>query len=91
VRRPLGALQDSISAARQQLSAFIGQCERTVLLGTVLLASAISAVTGFVLTQSAYEWASVLSGEPTNNTLYFWGWPHRVPPVPIPQDDPAAA
>jgi hypothetical protein len=37
VRRPLGALQDSISAARQQLSALIGQSERTILLGTVLL------------------------------------------------------
>lgn len=72
MRRPLGALQDSISAARQQLSALIGQSERTILLGTVLLASAISAVTGFILTQSAHEWASVLSGEPTNNTLYFW-------------------
>lgn len=51
MRRPLDVLPDTISAARERLSALTGQSERTILLGGILLASAVSAVTGFVLTQ----------------------------------------
>ncbi|OBJ02817.1 hypothetical protein A5660_21370 [Mycobacterium alsense] len=39
------------SAVRDRLSVLTGQSERTILLGTILLASAISAATGFVLVQ----------------------------------------
>jgi hypothetical protein len=49
VNRPLVLLQDTISAVREWLSALTGQSERTILLGTVLSASAVSVVTGFVL------------------------------------------
>lgn len=51
VRRPVDALKNSISSARQRASALNGRSERTILLGTVLLASSISTVIGFVLTQ----------------------------------------
>jgi hypothetical protein len=59
VRRPLDVLQDTISAVRERLSALTGQSERTILLGTVLLASAVSVVTGFVLAR--YYSVDVLS------------------------------
>lgn len=51
VRRPLDVLQATISAVRERLSALTGQSERAILLGGILLASAVSAATGFVLTQ----------------------------------------
>lgn len=51
MRQPFDVLQDAVSAVRERLSALTGQSERTILLGTVLLASALSAATCFVLTQ----------------------------------------
>ncbi|OBG25069.1 glycosyltransferase family 87 protein [Mycobacterium sp. 852002-51057_SCH5723018] len=51
MRQPLDVLRDRISAVRERLSALTGQSERTILLGVVLLASALSAATCFVLTQ----------------------------------------
>ncbi|ORW91904.1 hypothetical protein AWB92_17195 [Mycobacterium sp. IEC1808] len=51
MREPLDVLRHPIAAARARLSAFTHQPARTILLGGVLLASAISAMTGFVLTQ----------------------------------------
>ena len=51
VRRPLDVLQDTILAVRERLSALTGQSERTIMLGSVLLVSSVSAATGFVLTQ----------------------------------------
>ena len=41
----------AVIAIRERLVAVTRQSERTVLLGTILLASAVSAVTGYVLTQ----------------------------------------
>lgn len=41
----------AISAIRERFAVVAGQSERTTLLGTILLASAVSAVTVFVLTQ----------------------------------------
>jgi hypothetical protein len=38
-------------AVRERLLAVAGQSERTLLVGTVLLVTAVSATTGFVLTQ----------------------------------------
>lgn len=51
MRRPLDVVRDSISVVRERWSALTGQSDRTLLLGAILLASAASAVTGFVLTQ----------------------------------------
>jgi hypothetical protein len=51
VRRPLDVLRDTISVLRERLSALTGQPARTILLGSVLLVSAVSAATGFLLTQ----------------------------------------
>lgn len=51
VKRPQALVRGVGSAVRKQCTALAGQSERTILLGTVLLATAISAVTGFVLAQ----------------------------------------
>lgn len=51
MNRPREALGDAVGAIREQLSAITRQSERTVMLGTILLASAVSAATGYLLTQ----------------------------------------
>jgi hypothetical protein len=51
VNRPLQVLRGAVSAVREPFAAVAGQSERTMLLGTVLLGTAVSVVTGFVLTQ----------------------------------------
>jgi hypothetical protein len=51
VNRSPEVLRGSVSAIRERLAAVTGQSERTILLGTVLLASAVSVATGFVLAQ----------------------------------------
>ncbi len=57
--RTADVLRGAVSAIRGWFSTLASQSERNVLLGTVLLASAISAATGFVLTQ--YYSVDVLS------------------------------
>jgi hypothetical protein len=49
--RPLDLLGDTVIATRDRLVAVTRQSERTVLLGAILLASAVSAATGYILTQ----------------------------------------
>jgi hypothetical protein len=51
VSRPVDVLRDAVTAIRDQLSELTRQSERTLLLGGVLLASALSAATAFVLAQ----------------------------------------
>jgi hypothetical protein len=51
MNRPLEALRGAVTAIRERLLAVTCQSERTVMLGTILLASAVSAATGYVLTQ----------------------------------------
>jgi hypothetical protein len=51
VNRSREVLRGAVSAIRERLWAVGGQSERTILLGTVLLASAVSLATGFVLAQ----------------------------------------
>ena len=51
MNRPLGVMRGAVTAIRERLLAAIGQSERTVMLATILLASAVSAVMGYVLTQ----------------------------------------
>ncbi|KUH75772.1 hypothetical protein AU184_15390 [Mycolicibacterium novocastrense] len=48
---PLMALRGAAKASRERLSGLAGQSERTILLGTVLLVSAFSATTAYVLSQ----------------------------------------
>jgi hypothetical protein len=51
VKRPRELLRGGVSVIRERFAAVAGQSERTILLGTVVLASAVSLVTGFVLAQ----------------------------------------
>jgi hypothetical protein len=51
VNRPAEVLWGAVTAIPEQLVAVARQSERTLLLGTVLLVSAVSAVTGYVLAQ----------------------------------------
>ena len=51
MNRPLEVLRGAVTAIRERLLAVTCQSERTVMLGTILLASAVSAATGYVLTQ----------------------------------------
>jgi hypothetical protein len=51
VKRPLGVLPDLVSAVRERVSAVAGHSERTIMLGTILMASAVSGAVCLVLTQ----------------------------------------
>ncbi len=51
MKRPPGVLPDLVSAVRERVSAVAGQSERTIMLGTILMASAVSGAVCFVLTQ----------------------------------------
>jgi hypothetical protein len=51
MNRPLEVLRGAVTAVRERLLAVTCQSERTVMLGTILIASAVSAATGYVLTQ----------------------------------------
>jgi hypothetical protein len=64
VKRPIEMLEGAVSALRNQISAVANQPERTLLLGTVLLISAVSGVVGYVLTQ--YYAVDVLSSLVSN-------------------------
>ncbi len=59
MKRPIEVLRGAVSGVRDQISAVANQSERTLLLGTVLLVSVVSAVVGYVLTQ--YYSVDVLS------------------------------
>ena len=75
VKRPIEMLEGAVWALRNQISAVANQPERTLLLGTVLLVSAVSAVVGYVLTQ--YYSVDVLSSLVANpeDCILNWG-PH---------------
>ena len=77
VKRPIEVLRDAVSAVRDQFSAVVNQSERTLLLGTVLLVSAVSAVVGYVLTQ--YYSIDVLSSLVSNpdDCMHQLGPAHR--------------
>ena len=51
MNRPLEVMRGAVISIRERLLALTAQSERTVMLGTILLASAVSAVMGYVLTQ----------------------------------------
>ncbi|MDP7720884.1 hypothetical protein [Mycobacterium sp. TY814] len=51
MNRPLEVLRGAATATRERISTVTSQSERTLLLGTILLVSALSAATAYVLTQ----------------------------------------
>lgn len=51
MNRPHDLLRGRVTAIRERHAAVAAQSERTILLGTILLASVVSAATGFVLAQ----------------------------------------
>ncbi|MCV7092373.1 glycosyltransferase family 87 protein [Mycobacterium interjectum] len=59
MKRLLDVMRGAVSPARELIAAVAGQSERTILLGAVLLASAVSLATGVVLAQ--YYSVDVLS------------------------------
>ena len=59
MKRPLGVLPNLVSAVRARVSAVTGHSERTIMLGTILMASAVSGAVYCVLTQ--YFFVDVLS------------------------------
>ncbi len=73
MNRPLEVLRGTVTTLRERLSAVAGQSERTVMLGTILLASAVSAATGYVLNQ--YYAVDVPSSlvYPPNDCSPYWG------------------
>src|ERR1700752_5182075 len=75
VKRPIEVLEDAVWALRNQISAVANQSERTLLLGTVVSVSAVSAVVGYVLTQ--YYSVDVLSSLVSNPEDCILNWvPH---------------
>jgi hypothetical protein len=72
VKRPIEILEGAISALRNQISAVANQSERTLLLGTVLLISAVSAAVGYVLTQ--YNSVDVISSLVSNPEDCIINW-----------------
>jgi hypothetical protein len=77
VNRPLEVLRGAVSAIRERLTTVAGQSERTILLGTALLASAVSVATGFVLARyySVDVISSLLVFVPSDCQL---DWPAKV-------------
>jgi hypothetical protein len=74
VNRPVEVVRGAVTAIRQQLSAVAGQSERTLLLGTILLASTVSAATGFVLAQYySVDVLSSLLANPAEDCWLDWG------------------
>ena len=51
VGRPVGVMGSAVTAVRERFSAVAGQSERTLMLGTILVASTVSGAVGLVLTQ----------------------------------------
>ena len=49
MNRPLEVVSAAVSAIRGRLLVVAGQSERTILLGTILVVSAVSVLRGFVL------------------------------------------
>jgi hypothetical protein len=76
VNRPLGVLGRALSAVRRHVSAFVNQSERTILLGTILMVSAVSAAIGFVLAQ--YYSIDVLSSLVSVPEDCFFDWGMQV-------------
>lgn len=74
MNRPVEVVQGAVAAIREQLLVIAGQSERTLLLGTILLGSAVSAATGFVLAQYyGIDVLSSLMANPAEDCWLDWG------------------
>jgi hypothetical protein len=73
MNRPVEVLRGAVTAIRERLSAVAAQSVRSLMLGTILLALAVSWATGFVLTQ--YFSVDVLSSLffPSEDCWLDWG------------------
>ncbi|BBZ69201.1 glycosyltransferase 87 family protein [Mycobacterium paraseoulense] len=71
--QPDGAPQGQVERSRKRFAAITGESERTILLGIILLATAVSAALGYILTQ--YYSADVVSSlvHPPEDCLGNWG------------------
>ncbi len=76
VKRPIGLVEEAVSALRNQLSALVNQSARTLLLGAVLVVSVVSAVIGYVLTQ--YYSLDVISSLVSTPDDCILDWPSRI-------------
>ncbi len=76
MNRPLELLQGPVSAIRGRLLLVASQSERTILLGTILLASAVSVLTAFVLAR--YYSIDVLSSLVSVPEDCLLDWPMKV-------------
>jgi hypothetical protein len=76
VKRPIEILEGAVLALRNQISAVANQSERALLLGTVFLVSAVSAVVGYVLTQ--YCSVDVFSSLVSNPEDCILNWGPRI-------------
>jgi hypothetical protein len=73
VKRPSEMFEGATSALRNQISGVANQSDRTLLLATVLLISALSAVVGYVLTQYySVDVFSSLVSNPEDCINYRW-------------------
>jgi hypothetical protein len=72
VKRPIEMLGGAISTSRNRISTVANQSERTLLLATVLVISAISAAVGYVLTQ--YYSVDVISSLVSNPEDCVMNW-----------------
>ncbi|WP_445160700.1 glycosyltransferase family 87 protein [Mycobacterium sp. Dal123C01] len=74
MNRPAKLLRSPITGIREGYTAITGQSARTILLGTILLASALSGFTGFVITQYfAIDAISSLLAFPYADCYLDWG------------------
>ncbi len=72
MNRARTAIRDGGRTVRKRFSAFASQSPRTILLGTILLASALSAVMAFILTQySSIDAFSSLTHDP-QDCFNYW-------------------
>jgi hypothetical protein len=73
MNRPLDVRRGPVTAIRKRLLAVISQPERTIMLGAILLVSAVSVATGYVLTQYfAVDVLTSLTHAP-EDCNYNWG------------------
>lgn len=74
MNRPLELLLGVPTAIRECIRSIVGQSDRTIMLGTILLALAVSGLTGFVLTQYfAIDVLSSLLAFPYADCHLDWG------------------
>ena len=77
MNRPVELLGRPVTAIRERYAAAAGQSERTILLGTILLASAVSGATGLVLAAVLLDRCTFVVAVPVWRLLARLGHEHR--------------